>query len=416
MKIIDIDGLQILDSRGNPTLQVILTTDKNQKITAKVPSGASVGKHEAHELRDNNKDSYSGKGVKDSISIIKTKVKKALVSKTFTKSSEIDSILLSLDNTNSKANIGANTTLGVSCAAIKALAVYNNIPVWKVIHDEYFKEKKPQIPHLMINVINGGRHADWAFDIQEFLLIPQTNNIDKSLEVASETFHYIAEVLKQEGLETLVGDEGGYAPQLSSNEAAFELIQKCIHKISQDNEIDIKLGIDAAASEFYKNGFYFFKKTNTTLTPQQLLNYYEKIIQKYTIFTIEDPFYEEDFDSFTLLSKMFLNNIIIGDDLYTTNILRIKKGIEKKSTNGIIIKPNQIGTMYETAAAITLAQNAGWKIIISHRSGETEETIISDLAVACQADFLKAGSVSRSERLVKYNRLLEIENTELHNQ
>lgn len=409
MKITDVLALEILDSRGNPTVRCVVTLEDGSKHYASVPSGASVGSHEAVELRDNEPARYNGLSVLKAVENVNTTIKEAVIGKD-ADPREIDKIMLELDGTENKKKLGANAILSVSMAVARAAAHAQHIPLWKFL-SEYFFQGKSGFPQLMVNIVNGGKHANWNFDIQEFMIVPNQNVISNEVAVASEIFHSLGSLLKERNLSTLVGDEGGYSPTLSSNEEVFEIIQEAAKKIGYENVKDYRLSIDAAASEFYKDGLYLFKKTNQKLTSSDLTAYYAEIGQKNFILSFEDAFAEDDWDAFINFEKMAeqFQFISIGDDLFTTTPTRIERGIKEKAANGVLIKLNQIGTVTETAEAINLTKQAGWKVAVSHRSGETEDPFIADLAYACAADFLKAGSMSRSDRLSKYNRLLEIE-------
>ena len=453
MKIKSINALQILDSRGNPTIKAYVELENSVIGSASVPSGASTGKYEDLELRDNDPSKFDGKGVQKAIENIKDQIAKIVVGMSIEDLDLIDKAMIEADGTENKSRFGANAILSVSLAAARALSLYQQKPLWQTIQQYYFSSgshlggviKKTDLtssevnlsfPRLMVNIINGGRHANWAFDIQEFMIIPKTNKIAIAIEIADEIFEKLGELLATGGYSLLKGDEGGYAPAFKTNNEPFEMIKKVITDLNYSDMVD--LGIDAAASEFFINGKYQLKKENKTFNSQQLADYYQLLITNYQLLSIEDPFDQEDWEGFAyFLSKVKLhprgggqniypntpgvdsgvNNtesvLIVGDDLYTTNVKRIQIGIEKKATNAVLIKPNQIGTLYETVEAIKLAQKSNQKVIISHRSGETEDTFIADLAVACGADFIKSGSMSRIERLAKYNRLLEIEKFEI---
>lgn len=417
MKISDIQSIEILDSRGNPTVRSFITLDDNTVHTASVPSGASTGTKEAVELRDNDNARYGGKGVLRAIENVNTTIRDALLSKEADPKT-VDQILIELDGTANKEKLGANAILSVSMSIARAAAHAQNVPLWKYLNEYYFSQPpetssqkliKPSFPRLMVNVINGGVHANWNFDIQEFMIVPNSAAPSVSIPLASEVFHSLGKLLKEKGLSTLVGDEGGYSPALSSNEQAFEIILDAAKSAGYENVADYRFAIDAASSEFYKDGIYTLDAA--PLNASQLTEYYSEIGQKFKLLSFEDAFSEDDFSAhkkFTQMAKEF-DFITIGDDLFCTNPALLKKGIEEKLANGILIKLNQIGTVSETCNAINLAKQADWKVAISHRSGETEDNFIADLAYSCAADFLKSGSMARSERLSKYNRLLEIE-------
>lgn len=412
MKIHSIHAIQILDSRGNPTVEAYVELQNGMVGKASVPSGASTGAHEKVELRDGNKDEFEGKGVRKADKNINTEINTLLKGHDISKLRELDEKMIVLDGTDNKSRLGANAILAVSLASARALAHYKQEPLWKTLNSYYFPKTKPQFLKLMVNIVNGGAHANWNFDIQEFMIIPQNDSPSKAVEIAQEVFQTLGELLKKENLSLLKGDEGGYSPDLGSNEAVFEIIQRAV-KLS-NHEQDIKYGVDIAASELYKDEEYFFKKQNKHLSAQELSAYYYTLQTTYGVYSFEDPFAEDDWSNFSTFTKNFGNTgLIVGDDLYTTDPQRIQKGIAQKATNAVLIKPNQIGTLLETVEAIKLAKGADMKVVISHRSGETEDSFIADLSYACDADYLKAGSMSRSERLAKYNRLIEIEQVEI---
>jgi enolase len=411
VKIINIHAIQILDSRGNPTIKTFIELENGVRASASVPSGASTGTHEAFELRDNEDTIYHGKGVTKAIHHVNHEIAERLIGESIISLQELDSKMIELDGTANKSKLGANAILSVSLALMRAYAKIYHIPLWKAINEYYFNSNKPTFPRLFVNIINGGKHASWNFDIQEFIICPHTNKPHESAKIASEIFHTLQSILEQEHYSTLKGDEGGFSPLLDSNEQAFSLINAAIKKSGYSGRV--MLGIDAAASEFYHDKKYNLKKEDSILTNKQLVHYYQNLQSQYGVASFEDPFAEDDWEGFGMFMSEKKDALIIGDDLYTTNPKRLAKGIESDSTNAILIKPNQIGTLSETIQTIKMAQDAGFKIIISHRSGETEDSFIADLAVASGSDFLKAGSMSRSERLAKYNRLIEIEEMEM---
>lgn len=412
MKIASIQAIQILDSHGNPTIETIATLEDGSAGVASVPSGASTGTHEAVELRDNDQTHFEGKGVQHAITNIHELIAPKLIRMPVDDLRAIDTAMIELDGTENKGKLGANAILSVSLACARALAISQKKSLWKTIHEYYFSDITPSFPRPMVNIINGGMHAAWAFDIQEFMIIPKSVVPSESIETAQEVFDSLGKILEEKGLSILKGDEGGYAPMLSSNTQAFELIKQAITDSSHLHDID--LGIDAAASEFFHEGVYELKKEGKKLSAVELSEYYRRLIADYRLLSIEDPFDQEDWEAFAQFTQSVDGSqLVVGDDLYTTNVERIQKGVEQSSTNAVLIKPNQIGTLSETVAAIKMTQQAGWKVIISHRSGDTPDAFISDLAYACGADFLKAGSMSRSERLAKYNRLIEIEKNEI---
>lgn len=412
MKIHSIHAIQILDSRGNPTVEAYVELQNGMIAKASVPSGASTGVHEKVELRDGDKNAFAGKGVRKADNNINTEINTLLKGHDIGLLQELDDKMIALDGTENKSRLGANAILAVSLACARAFSLYKNEPLWKTLNEYYFPKTKPQFLKLMVNIVNGGAHANWNFDIQEFMIIPQSTSPSKAVEIAQEVFQTLGELLKKENLSLLKGDEGGYSPILDSNEAVFEIIQRAV-KLS-NHEQHIKYGVDIAASELYKDGAYFFKKQNKSLSAQELSAYYHTLQTTFGVYSFEDPFAEDDWSNFSTFTKNFGDTgLIVGDDLYTTDPQRIQKGITQKATNAVLIKPNQIGTLYETVEAIKLAKDADMKVVISHRSGETEDSFIADLSYACDADYLKAGSMSRSERLAKYNRLIEIEQVEI---
>lgn len=412
MKIAKVSAIQILDSRGNPTLKAYVELENGLIASASVPSGASTGKHEAVELRDRNPKKYLGQSVSKARTNVNDIIAKRIVGMNIEELIKIDTEMVALDGTENKSHLGANAILSVSLACCRALANYRNQPLWQTINKIYFPSKKASFPRLFVNIVNGGKHANWNFDIQEFIISPKTILPSQSVQISSEIFHHLGKKLKERGMSLLVGDEGGYSPQLQSNDEVFELIGLILREARLTDEID--LGIDAAASEFYKNGKYLLKKNNKNLSGNELIDYYLSIRSKYGVKYFEDAFAEDDWINFTAFTKALASEgIVIGDDLYCTNAKRLKKGIAEKATTAILIKVNQIGSLSETVKAISLAQKAGMKVFISHRSGETEDSFIADLAYGCGADFIKTGSMSRSDRLAKYNRLLEIEALEV---
>lgn len=412
MKVQNVSAIEILDSRGNPTVRTFVTLDDNSVHSASIPSGASTGSKEAVELRDGDSSRYNGKGVLKAVSNVNTVIRDSIVGNE-ADPKVIDKILIGLDGTADKGKLGANALLSVSMAVVRSAAHAADVPLWKYLNETYFsisdERLAPSFPRLMVNVINGGVHANFHFDIQEYMIVPNPTTPSESIRMASELFHSLGKLLKEKNLSTLVGDEGGYSPTLSSNEEPFEAIIEAAQKAGYENVTDYRIAIDSAASEFFKDGHYKFDSDN--LTADQLTSWYAEIGQKYKILSFEDAFDQEDVPAhkkFTEMAEQF-EFITIGDDLFCTNPKLIEQGIKEKLANGVLIKLNQIGTVTETAEAINLAKDAGWKIAISHRSGETEDSFIADLAYSCAADFLKSGSMSRSERLSKYNRLLEIE-------
>ena len=403
-KITDVVAREILDSRGNPTVEVKVYTEKGSVGVFSVPSGASTGKKEALELRDND-ERYFGKGVLKAVDNVNTIIKAHLIGKEVMEQKTIDDLLIKLDGTPNKSNLGANAILGVSVACLKAAAKDNNLEVYR-----YLNKREVKIPFCMFNIINGGKHASNNIDIQEFMIVPKFNTFKESLRAASEVFHALKGILLDKGLNTNVGDEGGYAPDLSSNEEALSVIVKSIETAGYIPGKNIFIALDIAASSFYNSETDTYNIDNTNKTREELLNYYIELLQKYPIISIEDPFDEDDYLGFKMITDSLGKKIsIVGDDLFVTNKNLLKKGIEEGLCNAILIKPNQVGSFYETLETIVLAKQNKYTCIMSHRSGETTDTFISDLAVALNIPFMKSGSTSRGERLSKYNRLLEIE-------
>lgn len=412
MKISSLKAFEILDSRGWPTVRVQLITSKGNVVYASVPSGASTGSHEALELRDQDVSRYLGKGVSQAITNINNLIASKLIHSDFAHPKTIDEFLLDLDGTSNKTKLGANAILAVSLASMRAFASDEDAPLWEAINSYYFSDTGVAFPRLMINLINGGAHANWMFDFQEYMVIPKSNLPSQALQVASTIFHTLEKDLLSAGLSTYKGDEGGYSPKLADNESPLMSILSAAEKAGYKNGEDFQFGLDTAASEYFEDGNYQLKKNGLVLSGEKLSEFYLDLVKKYQILTHEDPFAEDDWASWKdYTSKTSpLGLTVIGDDLLVTNTERIKIAIEKKACNAVLIKVNQIGTLAETVEAINISRKYGWQIAISHRSGETEDTFIADLAFGCGADFLKSGSVSRSERLAKYNRLLEIEN------
>lgn len=415
MKITSLKAIEILDSRGNPTIRTFVELEDGSVHSSSVPSGTSTGKYEARELRDEDQARYEGKGVLNAVKNVNTLLNQALTGMDVLNPDLIDKKILELDGTENKEKLGANVALSVSQAVLKTASCSQHIPLWKFLNQYYFNDMNPAFPRLMVNIVNGGKHANWNFDIQEFMIVPKQNMPSQSVKTASEIFHSLGKILQSKGLSILVGDEGGYSPALSGNEEVLGTIISSAQTINYELLTHYDLSLDCAASEWIRDGAYVSHKTRINITSDELINYYLKLQEQYKILSFEDPFSEDDWQSFQKFTQSALtptspNTFIVGDDLFVTNPKRIQKGIEEKLANAVLIKPNQIGTILETVEAIKLAKNAGWKIVISHRSGETEDPFIADLAYGVGADFIKAGSMSRSERLAKYNRLLEIEN------
>ena len=409
-KITDVVAREILDSRGNPTVEVKVYTEKGSIGVFSVPSGASTGKREAVELRDND-ERYFGKGVTKAVNNVNNTIKYNLLGKEVEEQKTIDDIMINLDGSENKSNLGANAILGVSVACLKASALDNDLPLYK-----YLNKREVHIPFCMFNILNGGKHATNNIDIQEFMIVPKFNTFKESLRTASEVFHALKGILLDKGLNTNVGDEGGYAPDLKNNEEALMIIVKSIETAGYIPGKNIFIALDVAASSFYNNETDTYNIDNTNKTREELLNYYLDIVGKYPVISIEDPFDEEDYEGFKMITEVLGKKIsIVGDDLFVTNKELLKKGIEEKMCNAILIKPNQVGSFYETLETIVLAKQNKYTCIMSHRSGETTDTFISDLAVALNIPFMKSGSTSRGERIAKYNRLLEIEEEILKN-
>ncbi len=404
MKIVDILAREILDSRGNPTIEVDMILENGIKGTASVPSGASTGSREALELRDNDKSRYGGKGVLKAIENVLNIIKPALVGKQINQS-EVDKTLIELDGTFNKSKLGANATLAVSLASLKCLALMNNQELYA-----YIASGKVSLPIPMVNILNGGKHAANNLDIQEFMIIPTMKGMQKRVQAAAETFQALKSILEDKHINVGVGDEGGFAPSLENNEEAFILLMEAIKKAGYIPGKDIFLGIDAAASEFYNKEMQTYSFDGKQITKEQLTNYYLDMVNKYPLISIEDPFFEDDFSALANLTKLLANKImLVGDDYFVTNEKYLTKGIEMQAGNAILLKANQIGTVSEMIKTILVAKKNNYRTIISHRSGETLDTFIADFAVGLNIPFIKTGSMSRGERIAKYNRLMKIE-------
>ncbi len=404
MKITNIKAREILDSRGNPTIEVDVTLENNVMARAAVPSGASTGEREALEMRDNDISRYNGKGVLNAVKNVNERIKPVVIGMDVFDQYGIDTAMLELDGTKTKSNLGANAMLGVSMACLKAASKAKNMPLYKYVGEGV------SLPVPMMNILNGGAHADNKLDFQEFMIIPQRNTIKERIRVGSEVFHSLKKVLNDRKLSTGVGDEGGFAPDLESNTEGFELIMEAIKKAGYEPGKDVKLAIDVAASEFYENGKYNLVGEGRSLTTDGLIDFYKELVSKYPIVSIEDPVDENDWDGFAKITKELGNKVqLVGDDLFVTNKECLQKGIDMKAGNAILLKVNQIGTITETLETIKLAKDNGYKTIISHRSGETEDTTIADLAVGLDLGQIKTGSMSRTDRICKYNQLIRIE-------
>ena len=398
---------EVLDSRGNPTIEAEVVTESGAVGSAMVPSGASTGIREALELKDGDENRYLGRGVLKAVENIHTKISSVVVGMDVTDQAGIDQAMIDLDGTPNKANLGANAILAVSMATAHAAANEKGIPLY-----EYLGGDGPFImPVPMMNIINGGAHADNSVDIQEFMILPVgASSIREAVRFGTEIFHALKSVLSAKGLSTTVGDEGGFAPNLSSNEEAIEVILEAIEKAGFEAGEDILLGLDVASSEFYEDGKYNLESENKVLSAEAFIDFLAPWFEKYPLITMEDGMAEEDWDGWRLMTDKFGENVqLVGDDLFVTNTDILKEGIDKNIANSILIKVNQIGTLTETIAAINMAKEAGYTAVVSHRSGETEDTTIADLAVATSAGQIKTGSLSRSDRVAKYNRLMKIE-------
>lgn len=399
MKITNLYAREILDSRGNPTVECELTTE-SFTVRASVPSGASTGTNEALELRDGD-SRYHGKGVTKAVNNVNTIIKNALTGKELNQK-VLDNLLLELDGTKNKTNLGANAILSVSLCIMKALAKSQSKDIYELFDGPY------TMPYPMMNIINGGVHATSSLEIQEFMIVPNQSTFKERLRYGAEVFQTLKSILKQNGFSTSVGDEGGFAPTFKTIEEALDYIMLAIKESGYIPGKDVNLALDAAASEFYKEGKYTINKKE--LTKEELINYYIKLTETYPIISIEDAFSEDDIDSIKKLTELIGNKImLVGDDYFVTNIEYLQKGITEKYNNAILLKANQIGTITEMLETIKLAKNSGFKTIISHRSGETEDTFISQMAVGLNLGYIKTGSLCRGERIAKYNELLRIE-------
>ena len=398
---------EILDSRGNPTLEVEARLADGTVSCAAVPSGASTGKYEAVELRDGDKNRYKGLGVLKAVSNVNDIIAPAVTGMPAPNQKAIDNKLIELDGTENKSNLGANAILGVSLAVAHAAADYLKTPLYQYLgNEEIYK-----LPVPMLNILNGGKHASNSTDLQEFMVVPAgADSFATALQMGAEVYHSLKSVLKSKGLNTNVGDEGGFAPSLSSNDQAVELIIQAIEKAGYRPGKDCFIALDPASSEYYEDGKYHLEREGKTLTSSEMVDFYVNWINSYPIISIEDGMAEDDWEGWKLLTEKIGDRVqLVGDDLYVTNINRLSKGIDIKASNSILIKLNQIGTLTETIAAIEMAHNAGWTAVVSHRSGETEDTTIADLAAGLCTGQIKTGAPCRSERNAKYNRLLKIE-------
>jgi enolase len=405
--IVDIRAREILDSRGNPTVEADVILASGVVGSAMVPSGASTGEREAIELRDGDKARYLGKGVLNAVNNVKTEIRSAIVGMDVADQAGIDNKMIALDGTDTKARLGANAMLAVSMAAAHAAAKEAGQPLYR----HFNKSGEFILPVPMMNIINGGSHADNSVDLQEFMILPVgAPSFREAIRYGAEVFHNLSKVLKSKGLATTVGDEGGFAPNLSSNEEAISVILQAIEQAGYKPGVDIYLGLDAAASEYYHGGIYDLASESKTYSSEQMADFFVDWVDRYPIISIEDGFDENDWDGWKLMTEKLGGRIqLVGDDLFVTNPSILKKGIEKNIANSILIKVNQIGTLTETFAAVDMAHKAGYSAVMSHRSGETEDVTIADLAVATGTGQIKTGSLSRSDRVAKYNRLMKIE-------
>ena len=400
MKILDIKSRQILDSRGFPTIETDIYVE-NGFGRSSIPSGASTGTREALELRDND-EKYMGKGVEKAVSNVLNVIKPNIINKNFNSQKELDELLIKLDGTLNKNNLGANAILSVSLAYLKACSNSKNLPLYKYLGKKY------SLPRCMMNILNGGLHADNNLDFQEFMIMPNKDSIHDQLRIGSEVFHNLKNILKEKKLITSVGDEGGFAPNLKNNEEALDIICLAIKKAGYIPGKEVFIALDVAASELFEDGKY--KIDNKLLSADEMIEYYELLIKKYPIISIEDPFDENDFASFAKLTNLIGNKVmLVGDDYFVTNSKYLIEGVNKKAGNAILLKANQIGTVTEMIKTITLARKNKYRMVISHRSGETQDTFIADFAVGLNIPFIKTGSLSRGERVAKYNRLMKIE-------
>lgn len=401
-KIINIIAREILDSRGNPTVECDMILDDDTKVVSSVPSGASTGSKEALELRDNDKNRYNGLGVQNAVNNINTIIKDKLIGMELNQV-KIDEELIKLDGTENKEKLGANAILAVSLCVIKAIAKSENKELYEILSNG-----KVSMPIPMMNILNGGKHADNNLDIQEFMIVPVVKSFKERVRCGVEVFHALKNILKDQHLNTGVGDEGGFAPDLAYNTLALDLIVNAIKKAGYIPGKEVFIALDVAASELFEDGKY--KIDNKLLSADEMIEYYELLIKKYPIISIEDPFDENDFASFAKLTNLIGNKVmLVGDDYFVTNSKYLIEGVNKKAGNAILLKANQIGTVTEMIKTITLARKNKYRMVISHRSGETQDTFIADFAVGLNIPFIKTGSLSRGERVAKYNRLMKIE-------
>jgi enolase len=405
--IIDVFARQILDSRGNPTVEVDVTLEDGSMGRAAVPSGASTGAHEAVELRDGNKSVYLGKGVLKAVDAVNNEILDAIGGMDAEEQVAIDETMIELDGTPNKARLGANAILGVSLAVAKAAAEASTLPLYRYVGGTQARV----LPVPMMNIINGGAHADNPIDFQEFMVMPVgAPTLAEAVRMGAEVFHTLKKALKDAGHNTNVGDEGGFAPNLPSAEAALDFIMKSIEQAGYKPGSDMVIGLDCAATEFFKNGAYHYEGTGETLSPQQQAEYLAKLVSAYPIATIEDGMSEDDWEGWKAVTDLIGDKCqLVGDDLFVTNVNRLSQGIKQGVANSLLVKVNQIGSLTETLAAVDMAHRAGYTAVMSHRSGETEDSTIADLAVATNCGQIKTGSLARSDRLAKYNQLIRIE-------
>jgi enolase len=405
--IIDVFARQILDSRGNPTVEVDVTLEDGSMGRAAVPSGASTGAHEAVELRDGDKSVYLGKGVLKAVDAVNNEILDAIGGMDAEEQVAIDETMIELDGTPNKARLGANATLGVSLAVAKAAADAAALPLYRYVGGTQARV----LPVPMMNIINGGAHADNPIDFQEFMILPVgAPTLSEAVRMGAEVFHTLKKALKDAGHNTNVGDEGGFAPNLPSAEAALDFIMKSIEQAGYKPGQDMVIGLDCAATEFFKDGVYHYEGTGQKLNPQQQAEYLAKLVSAYPIATIEDGMSEDDWEGWKAVTDLIGNKCqLVGDDLFVTNVERLSQGIQKGVANSLLVKVNQIGSLTETLAAVDMAHRAGYTAVMSHRSGETEDSTIADLAVATNCGQIKTGSLARSDRLAKYNQLIRIE-------
>ncbi len=406
-EIYDVRALEVLDSRGNPTIEVEVELESGTVGRAMVPSGASTGVHEAVELRDDDKSRYLGKGVTQAVKNVRDVIGPEVIGMDALDQVAIDRMMIALDGTENKGNLGANAILGVSMAVAKAQALELGMPLFAYLGGVNAKT----LPVPMMNILNGGKHADNNVDIQEFMVMPVgATSFAEGLRMGAEVYHSLKKVLSGKGLATAVGDEGGFAPNLGSNEEAIQVILEAVEKAGYQAGKDIYIALDPASSEFYQDGKYHLTGENLVYSSEEMVSYYERLVDKYPIISIEDGLSEDDWDGWAKMTSALGKKIqLVGDDLFVTNTKRLSRGITEHITNSILIKVNQIGTLTETFDAIEMAKRAGYTAVVSHRSGETEDTTIADIAVAMNAGQIKTGAPSRTERVAKYNQLLRIE-------